>query len=100
MSISVNLPMHVMASFERKFTCSSHDYFVSFEGKTQTDSRSIVQWHIIIPHHPEKRAVKYILEKRDGQWGKAIGINSLAQEEEVVFLPWAIAAVNESMLTS
>ena len=99
MPISYNLPMIVIASFDRLFTYRQSEYPVLFEGKTQLVQPVISYWFLTISHHPGKGMVKYILHKPLDQWEKAFGINSLEPEEEIHFLLWARDLIGDAVAT-
>jgi hypothetical protein len=84
--------------FERQFTHKLAEYKVSFEGKSQEASKKITIWCIILREHRNVAPVQYIFHKAKGRWTKTIGINSMPEELEESFLPWAAAILARHQL--
>jgi hypothetical protein len=98
MSISINLPMIEVTSFERQFSHKLAEYRVTFEGKSQVTSKKIAIWCISLREYRNAALVQYIFHKEKGHWTKTIGINSVPGEIEDVFLPWAAAILARHQL--
>jgi hypothetical protein len=94
MVISHNLPMVVVASFQRLYVHGRDEYNVLFEGKTQASPWAVTRWELTIRDHPQKGLVKYILERDLGEWRSLLRINGLGPAEETAFLQWALAAID------
>jgi hypothetical protein len=91
MNSSINLPMIGVTIFERQFSHKLAEYKVTFEGKSQEASKKITLWCISLREHWNVTPVQYIFHKAKGRWTKTIGINSMPEELEESFLPWAAA---------
>jgi hypothetical protein len=99
MSISINLPMIEVTSFDRQFSHKLGEYRVTFEGKSQESSKKISIWCIRLRELRNISPVQYIFHKEKGRWTKTIGINSMPEEFEEVFLPWAAAILAQHQLS-
>jgi hypothetical protein len=100
MSISINLPMIEVASFEHQFSHKLAGYWVTFQGKSQDSSKKIAIWCISLREHRNAAPVQYIFHKERGRWTKTIGINLLPEEIEDTFLPWAAAILARYQLSA
>ncbi|HEV3326932.1 MAG TPA: hypothetical protein VG052_15060 [Puia sp.] len=98
MSIPINLPMIEVTSLERQFSHKLAAYSVTFEGKSQDTSKKITVWCISLRENRNAAPVQYIFHKEKGHWTKTIGINSMPEEIEEVFLPWAAAILARHQL--
>lgn len=94
MHLVMNLPLVPVTTFERVFTYRRGEYIVVFQGKTPVLPPVITQWCLLIPHHPEKGFVKYVLEKRYLGWQKLSALNRLEGGEEFILLRWAVNVVS------
>ena len=100
MSISINLPMIEVISLERQFSHNLVEYRVTFEGKSQIASKKISIWCISLRERLNAAPVQYIFQKEKGYWTKSIGINSMPEEIEEAFLPWAAAILARHQLST
>ena len=91
MSISSNLPLLVVSSFERIYRHKDTELYVLFEGKSQISKTSADSWHLTIRRSPHEPAVRYIFQKDGTRWIKTVGINNLPEIIEGEFIPWAAA---------
>jgi hypothetical protein len=100
MSIPVNPPMIEVTSMKRQFSHKLAAYSVTFEGKSQDTSKKITIWYISLRENRNAAAVQYIFRKEKGHWTKTIGINSMPEEIEEAFLPWAAAILARHQLST
>jgi hypothetical protein len=100
MSISINLPLIEVTSFERQFSHKLAGYKVTFEGKSQEASKKITIWCISLRELRNVKPVQYIFHKERGRWTKTIGINTMPDEFEETFLPWAAAILARHQLST
>jgi hypothetical protein len=100
MSISINLPMIEVTFFERQFSHKLAEYKVTFEGKSQEASKKITIWCISLREHRNVTPVQYLFHKAKGHWTKTTGINSIPEELEEAFLPWAAAILARHQLST
>jgi hypothetical protein len=84
----------------RQFSHKLAEYRVTFEGKSQIASKKITIWCISLREHRTDAAVQYIFHKEKGCWTKTIGINSMPEEIEEAFLPWAAAILARHQLST
>jgi hypothetical protein len=90
----LNLPLLPVSTFDRVFTWRRTEYVVVFQGRTPVMPPVITQWCLLIPHHPEKGLVKYLLEKRYFGWQKSYAANPLEGGEEFILLRWAVDVIS------
>jgi hypothetical protein len=89
-----------VASMERLFSHKLAAYKVTFEGKSQVASKKITIWCISLREYRNAAPVQYIFQKEKGHWTKTIGINSVSEEIEEAFLPWAAAILARHQLST
>jgi hypothetical protein len=100
MSISINPPVIDVTFMERQFSHKLAEYKVTFEGKSQDTSKKISIWCISLRDNRSAAPVQYIFHKEKGHWTKTIGINSMPEEIEEAFLPWAAAILARHQLSA
>src|SRR5579872_986434 len=93
MTLSSNLPLFVVSSFEREWRPGDINYLVLFEGKSQVSRAHPDVWQLTIRRSKQdkEKSAKYIFQKDGPHWVKAIGINNLPEDTERAFIPWAVA---------
>lgn len=96
MQLLMNLPPAPATSFERVFAYRRSEYIVLFQGESPVVPTAITQWCLVIPHHPQKGSVKYVLEKRYLGWQRLSAVNRLDGGEEFILLHWAVDVISEA----